>query len=245
MRTWVKVAVVGAAAALLTGCNRYGYDAHIESVTWGAHNFLTVDGWVHDPLLAKRKSCADVVLTANGQELTRESCVGASEFGNRPDVDRALGRWNGEFQNEVMTDLHKGSYQLCVDVVPTGDPPDAKPLDCTSLVIAEDQHDEAVIDTITATGTTVTAAGWTFLADLPRAYPTVGTGWALDGSTTLPAGATVTSYDRPDVVAAVGGGSGTSVTMTVAPGTHTLCLVVDDGFDDSLTNLACRTFTAS
>lgn len=230
--------VLAVGAAMTTGCNQYGYDAHIDSVSVYSTG-ITVRGWYHDPFLDKRGTlCADVVVLVDGvPDDVDRGCVAAD---TRLDVELTEGRWAFDFAKARQA-LSAGRHTACVVAVPPGASLPA-PDHCVDFVVPFDQFSRGIIDTAEVAGGRLTVEGWFSHIVTGPSNSFAGVGWQLDGQWVTPdADHTLEVVDRPDVVAAVGPtGRGYRLTATVAPGTHTACLRLTDGTGP----VVCRTVVA-
>jgi hypothetical protein len=212
-------------------CNVYGYTAHIESIESTGGYYDYVSGWIHDPYLSKRNVCAQIVFESSDDPGVWAPNDGPVSCGvdfdrSRPDVDEALGPTNTEFQTPFASGLSKGNYWMCFNIVPLGSKVPATPMECKFFTVPFDQFDHSVIDVANVTGSTLTASGWYNQVIMTDGQTLDHAGWVIDGVVNP----NVTLVDRPDVVAAEGGGEGHALSTTVTPGHHTLCLDLLDPY---------------
>lgn len=226
----MATAGTGVLLLLAAGCNKYGYEAGVETVTYYEFG-VDVQGWYSDPFLAKRKGdCPEVVISADGKPSVRNDICDSTM--PRPDVTKLTGKPSFELQYFIYH-LAKGRHTLCVDVVPYRAAASEKPQACTEVDVPWDQFSQGMIDTAVVSGGVLTADGWYSHVMDTSASKTYHAAWYLDGKSvrTATGGITVTGVDRPDVRAAIGpNGYGYHISAPVQPGSHTICLGLDNGF---------------
>lgn len=229
---------------LATGCNKYGYDAGVESVEYREFG-VTVRGWYSDPFVAKRNGvCPEVVTSVDGKAPTRYNTC--DSMTSRPDVTKLTGKPSFELQF-FASQLTKGRHKLCADVVPYGAAAPETPQVCKDVDVEWDQFSQGVIDTAVVSDGVLTADGWFSHVRFTTSSNMYRATWYLDGNWVRSAtdGITVTSVDRPDVRAAVGpNGQGLRISAPVQPGSHTICLGLDNGFGWYGEPDVCRTVVA-
>lgn len=221
--------LVGALLLVATGCNKYGYEAHIDNLDVGPST-VSASGWFRDPFVAKRPmECASVWQILDGGTPTRVDDCGNRQ--RRPDLDAAHGDASNGFSLFTML-LSKGRHELCVQIAPVGATVPSGALDCRTFELKYDQTGARHFDGATVSNGVLTAEAWikrTYLSSQDGLWNAT---WNLDGRWIRQGepGATITVVDRPDVVAAVGDGQGYRITIPVEPGSHRICLALDNGF---------------
>lgn len=229
----VAVAFALGTLILASACNRFGYDAHIESIEVGASDqYVDVRGWVHDPYLTKWGGCAvPVVRVDNVVQSTETGCDVTRGTGDRPDVEVVFGL-TGYNVTSRITGLARGNHEVCIDVIPgsalgTKAETNAPAIECKRFDVPWDLFDNSLVEVAVVTGGILRAEGWysavPFLADPAKAQPA----WIVDGEfvDTNGSGVSASTMARPDVVDAVGPhGKGYRLVAPVSPGQHRVCL---------------------
>lgn len=126
-----------------------------------------------------------------------------------------------------------GSHRVCVWAI-NANPGGNTLLGCRDVVV-RNAAPMGFLDTLTVTGTSVTATGWALDPDTTAAIPVH---MYVDGAS---AGFTADA-PRPDVGAAfrLGDNHGFTATMTTSPGAHRVCLYAIDPAGGTNTQFACR-----
>jgi hypothetical protein len=211
---------------------------YLDSVT-AAGTAVTVGGWVFDP--DAPHATVSVRVSVDGRQVA-ETAAGAS----RPDVGRAYPAAGAAHGFLWWGTVPAGTHQVCVDAVNQG-PGSTTRLGCRSVTVpgptaASASLPRGHLDSVTASGTAVTATGWTFDPDAPRV--TVPVLVYVDGAEV---GRTDAGTSRPDVgrkYPAAGSAHGYEWTGTASRGTHEVCTVaVNQGPGSSNPRLGCRTVT--
>jgi hypothetical protein len=134
-----------------------------------------------------------------------------------------------------------GSHNVCVYAINT--PAGANlNLGCRTVTVAStvNQLPTGFFDAVTATGTTVTATGWTFDPDTNDA---IQIHMYVDGASA----AFTANASRPDIGTAFGRGPnhGFTASMTTTPGSHNVCVYAINTPAGANLNLGCRTVTVA
>jgi hypothetical protein len=204
-----------------------------------------VHGWFTDPFVLKRgDTCPEVVTSVDGKPPTRfDVCESMTP---RPDVEQVTHLPSFELRGGAYH-LSKGRHSVCVDVVPYRAAAPDQLRACKDVDVEWDQFSQGVIDTAVVSNGVLTAQGWfSQVRDTSAAY-SFHPAWYLDGTwiRSQTNGITLTAVDRPDVAAAIGPtGAGSQITAPVQPGSHTICIGLDDGFGGWGPPNICKTVVA-
>jgi len=249
VKRWTMIGVALLATTVLSACNRFGYDANIDSVAVDG-GLVTVSGWLHDALPNRADRCPALRLSIDGgQQITSGICPTFAH--SRPDVDATLGGTNASLPGWPIPALGAGTHRFCIDAVPAASASAPfSPLSCRDVVIAFDQFDHSAIDTITASGSSIDVAGWYSHVIRTSTQRLDIVTWTLDGLLIADIGNgptfTAATVVRPDAQAAFGP---TAVGQTlhidgVAAGSHEVCLGLKSPWFTSLSGvITCRRIT--
>ncbi|TFV87801.1 hypothetical protein [Blastococcus sp. CT_GayMR16] len=192
---------------------------------------LTVSGWAFDPDSPNTASQVHLYVDGQGTAVTAN--------GSRPDVGAAFGvgsshgfSWSGT--------VAPGAHTVCAYAIDLDQAWRNVPLGCRSIA-TQVALPSANWEVLSASGSTVTVAGWAFDTDSPTGSVPIHV--YVDGRGT----AISANGSRPDVGAffpGVGSSHGFSWTGTVVPGVHTVCAyAIDPEFPFRNAALGCRSIT--
>ncbi len=220
-------------AALAGGCNRYGYEGHLDALSVDGLA-VRADGWIRDTRSGDRPAdeCFTLRWSVDGVASSPSQVCGLTGTAvARPDVESARGPGATGFRGELTAwALRRGTHEICLDVAPR----DAAitpftPLDCRSVDVPYEPFDSASLDVVDVNGATISAAGWYrhVVATLTQNMDQVA--FSLDGTVLVDSGPTgpLQWVERPDAIAAAGPrAQGVTLSVSAAPGTHEVCLGV-------------------
>jgi len=200
----------------------------VDTVSTTASGIVVV-GWTLDPD-SSASTQAHIYVDGVGVAIAADL--------SRPDLVPVYGRGDRHgFRHERA--VAPGEHEVCTFGTDAGSGP-ATLLDCRRVVVGTPVPRAApvgAVDTVSATNTTITVAGWTFDPDTPG--PTQAHVY-LDGVGLV---ALTADGARPDVAAAYGrdGRTGYRHTAPARPGRHEVCVFgINTGQGDN-TLLGCRT----
>jgi SpoIID/LytB domain protein len=197
---------------------------------------VTARGWTFDPDVPTVPVTVHVYV--DGRAVT-----GVVANGSRPDVGRAFPAAGSAHGYSWSGTLSAGSHRVCVYAINqqggTGNPG----LGCRTVTVDASQHNPVgSLDAVTASGTTVTARGWTFDPDVPTTAVQVHV--YVDGRAVA---ALTANQSRPDVgraYPAAGDTHGYSWSGTLSAGSRTVCVyAINQQAGTGNTNLGCRAVT--
>lgn len=198
----------------------------LDSVT-GGPTTVTANGWALDPDVTS--SIAVHIFVDGGWAGAATATI------PRGDVQAAYGK--GEAHGySINVPAPAGTHQVCAVAV-DGTGGGNTELGCRTATVVN-RTPTGVIDAIGVTGTEVTLSGWVFDPDTSGS---IGVHAYVDGGW---AGAVDANRSRPDVGAIYKNGDnhGYSMTLNVAPGTHSVCIYGIDSSGGPNPALACRSF---
>ena len=199
---------------------------NVDAITTSDRD-LTVQGWALDP---DASSPIDAHVYVDG--------VGVSTSANlpRPDIAAAFG--NGERHGFTVTvPQGLGPHTVCTYAIDS-DPIGHTALECRTVVV-RDSAPTGVVDSVTATSTSITVSGWTLDPDTSSSNEAHvyldGVGVAL-----------LANQARPDIGRIFGRGSqhGFAYTAQVQPGRHDLCVFGINTSGGANTLLLCKSVVA-
>ena len=203
----------------------------IDSVRTSGERTVTFSGWAFDP---DSPNPINVHVYVDGAVAT-----GMQASDSRADVGASYGRGaaNG-FSGSVQ--VTPGTHTICIYALDaTGG---FSPLIGCRTVTTSNSRPIGVVDTVQAAGpSSIKVSGWAFD---PDSYDPSTVHVYVDGVVAM--GANAWDY-RPDVGAAYGRGpaNGYSGTISVTPGTHTVCVYALDTSGGFNPLIGCRTVTTS
>ncbi|GCE77689.1 N-acetylmuramoyl-L-alanine amidase [Cellulomonas biazotea] len=185
---------------------------------------ITVTGWALDP---DTHNPIDVHVYVDGRGVSLRA------DGNRPDVDQAFRKGAAHGWSYAL-DARPGPHDVCVHAINDG-PGDNTLIGCRTVVVP-DSAPIGVVDSMSASGGTLTVTGWaldpdTWASNQVHVYVDgVGYGLVADG-------------ERPDVAAVYGRGSkhGYTLRAPIGPGAHGVCVFSINTAAGDNTLVECRT----
>ena len=184
---------------------------------------IRIAGWALDP---------DVSDSIQVHVYLGDAMYAVAATGSRPDVGAIFGRGDNHGFDATFA-VTPGEKQLCVYAINT--PPGTNQL-LGCRVVQVGKSPVGVIDSATATASTITVTGWAFD---PDTTDPIGVHFFVDGRWT---DATTAASPRADVGAIYGDGPnhGYSITLPAIAGTHRVCAYGIDSNGGTNPELACR-----
>ncbi|MBO9555487.1 hypothetical protein [Cellulomonas sp.] len=196
----------------------------------GGPTTVTVSGWALDP---------DTTASVSVHVFVDGGWAGAANAANpRADVGAAYGK--GDLHGyQITVPSPAGTHRVCATAVDATGGMNTD-LGCRTATVVN-KPPLGVMDSLSVNGSEVTMSGWAFDPDTTAP---IGVHFYVDGGW---AGAVDAAASRPDVGAVYRNGDnhGYSLTLTVAPGTHSVCAYGIDSSGGPNPAIACRTFTTA
>ncbi|MGA1813654.1 hypothetical protein VH571_14835 [Frondihabitans sp. 4ASC-45] len=173
---------------------------------------ILVSGWVADP---DTTSSIRARIAVDGKTVRTLAAANS-----RPDVAKAHPAVGALHGFSTVVPATEGARRVCVTGVNTGRGSDTPVEDCTTVAVLSSSP-RGTIEKVSTTLRTITVSGWAIDADTAKS---IAVSIGVDGSRLAKVTA---SAARPGVATsypAYGAGHGFSATVTVKPGTHTLCV---------------------
>lgn len=222
-----KVTTVGGAAADPIGS--------LDSVVGGVETLRAV-GWAYDADAATGPVTVHVYVDGGfAGAVTADS--------TRADVAAAVSGAGPAHGFSWSAGATAGQHTVCLYAINVGAGTRNPTLGCRTVTVTEADHrPTGTVDSVVASGTTVTASGWAFDPDLPTAAVVVHV--YVDG---VPTAAVQASTERADVgrvYPSAGAAHGYVWSGTTSPGTHAVCVyAINQGAGSVNPSLGCRTVT--
>ena len=215
------------------GCRTITTQLALPRANWdvlsASGSTISVSGWTFDPDDGGRSVPVHVYVDGQNNVIAADR--------SRPDVGAAFSGAGDSHGFSWSTTVAPGDHRVCAYAIDTDLPWRNTALGCRT-VSTQMALPRANWDTAAAVGPVVMVSGWAFDPD----GGTVPVHIYVDGRNNV----IDAVGSRPDVAAAFGVGSsnGFSLSTTVLPGTHTVCVyAIDAQFGDRNTPLGCRSIT--
>jgi SpoIID/LytB domain protein len=197
---------------------------------------VTARGWALDPNVGTGP--INVHVYVDGRAVT-----GLTANQSRPDVGRAYPDAGPAHGYSWSGTLAAGSHSVCVYAINQGAGTGNPRLGCRTVTANASWHDpQGTLDSVTASGTTVTAHGWTFDRDVPTTPLQVHV--YVNGRAVA---ALTANGSRPDVGGAypnAGPAHGYSWSGKLAAGSHSVCVyAINQQAGTGNPRLGCRSVT--